>query len=213
LRLGRLTLVGIAALALGCAASGGVEPANPPTPAPGPPPPKSEPNLADRAWGVVSSTRFGVDVALPERKSWQIEELKEPWWIARHAPSSSELRVRTWRTSRLSKREDCAEQVALWRPGAPDPKKNPESVVERRALTSPSGYQTELVVGVRRASAAEIEGYALAIGHTIGECYAAILTTRASGGRAEASVGERLALFADAVFPRIERIGIEDRVR
>lgn len=193
--------------------------APPPKPEPPPPPPpppavQSRVAIADKDWGSVSSARFSVTVSLPERKDWQIEDVREPWWTARHAGSSSELAVKTWRTSRLSRREDCQKQVALWRPKAPNPEAAPATVVDRRALESPAGYQTELVIGVRKsAQPGEIEGYALAVGHTLGQCYAALYTTRASGGNAEATVGERLALFGDAVLPRIQRTGIEDRVR
>jgi len=203
-------------LALGSAACAAAPPPEPaPAPVPPPPPvPKSSVGIADRAWGSVTSGRFSVTVSLPERKDWQIEDVREPWWTARHPPSSSELSVKTWRTSRLARREDCQKQITLWRPKAPNPEAEPASVVDRRALESPAGYHTELVVGVRRAGKeGEIEGYALAVGHTIGQCYAAFYTTRAQGGNAEATVGERLALFGDAVLPRIERVGIEDRVR
>jgi hypothetical protein len=177
--------------------------------------PQTRVGIADRGWGSIPSTRFSVTVSLPERKDWQIEAVREAWWTARHAPSSSELAVKTWPTARLSRREDCQKQIALWRPGAPNPEAEPASVVDRRALEAPAGFHTELVVGVRRVpgSTGEIEGYALAVGHTIGKCYAALFTTRAAGGNAEATVAERLALFGDGVLPRIQRTGIEDRVR
>ena len=151
---------------------------------------------------------------MPERTSWRIEETKETWWTARHAASQSELSVKTWRTSRLSTREDCKKQVRLWRPRSPDPDARPERILERRAIDAPRGFDTELALGVDRAGpSAEIEGWAVAVGHTVGECYAAIYTTRAAGKNAEASVGERLALFGDGVFPRIQRLGVEDRVK
>lgn len=207
----------IAALALALVAcSPKPPPASPAAPLPPQPPPapKTSPGIADRAWGTVTSARFSVTLALPERKDWQIEDVKETWWTARHAPSASELAVKTWRTSRLARREDCQKQIALWRPKAPNPEAQPATVVDRRPLDAPAGYQTELVVGVRRTgNEGEIEGYALAVGHTIGQCYAALYTTRAVGGSAEATVGERLALFGDAVLPRIQRLGVEDRVR
>lgn len=200
---------------------GGAGCASPPPPAasPGPPPapapgPVSRVGIADRAWGSEHSARFSLRVALPEHQDWQIEAVREAWWTARHAGSSSELSVKTWRTARLSRREDCLKQIALWRPKAPNPESEPATVVDRRMLEVPAGYQTELVVGVRRAGAGgKIEGYVLAVGHTIGQCYAALYTTHAFGTSAEATVGERLALFGDAVLPRIERVGIEERVR
>lgn len=208
----RLFVVGLALASVSCASAPAPKPAHEPPPPP--PAPKTSPGIADKAWGSVASQRFSVMIALPERKDWQVEDVREAWWTARHAASSSELAVKTWRTSRLSRREDCQKQIALWRPKAPNPEAEPGSIVDRRALDAPAGYQTELVVGVRRAGAGgEIEGYALAVGHTIGQCYAALYTTRALGANAEATVGERLALFGDAVLPRIERIGIEDRVR
>lgn len=203
----------VALVATACAS------APPPAPAPAPPPalppaPKSEVGIADRAWGSVKSARFSLTVSLPELERWQIEDVREAWWTARHAPSQSELAVKTWRTSRLARREDCSKQIALWRPKAPNPEAEPATVVDRRALESPAGYQTELVVGVRRSGAGgKLEGYALAVGHTIGQCYAALYTTSATGTSAEATLGTRLALFGDAVMPRIERVGIEDRVR
>lgn len=205
-----------AALVLACAACASAPPPAPAAepPPPPPPPPKSSVGIADRAWGSATSARFSVTISLPERKDWQIEDVRETWWTARHTASASELSVKTWRTSRLARREDCQKQVALWRPKAPNPEAEPASVVDRRPLESPAGYHTELVVGVRRAGKdGEIEGYAFAVGHTIGQCYAALYTTRAHGGNAEATVGERLALFGDAVLPRIERTSIEDRVR
>lgn len=211
-----LSLRAALALALACVACAAT-PAQAPPPAPPsapPPAPKSQVGIADRAWGSAKSARFSLSVALPERERWQIEDVREAWWTARHAPSASELSVKTWRTSRLSRREDCLKQIALWRPKAPNPETEPATVVDRRTLESPAGYQTELTVGVRRAGAGgELEGYALAVGHTIGQCYAALYTTRARGTNAEATLGTRLALFGDAVLPRIERIGIEDRVR
>ena len=205
-------LVPLALAGSACAASPppAAPPEQPPAPAPAP---LSRVGIADRAWGSVESARFSLRIALPERKDWQIEAQREAWWTARHAGSSSELSVKTWRTARLSRREDCQKQIALWRPQAPNPAAEPATVVDRRELALPAGYRTELVVGVRRATGGgEIEGYAVAVGHTIGQCYAALYTTRAFGTRAEATVGERLALFGDAVLPRIERVGIEERV-
>lgn len=146
--------------------------------------------------------------------AWRIDEsAKQTWWTGRHPASASELSIKTWRTSRLSTRDDCKKQVRLWRPKAPDPDARPDSVLERRTLDAPRGFDTELALGVTRSGPTEIEGWAVAVGHTVGECYAAIYTTRASGASAEASVGERLALMGDGVFPRIERLGVEDRVK
>lgn len=208
-----VALVAVAAT-FGCGA-GSAPAAPPPRPAAPPPAPRAEPvGIKDRAWGLAVSKRYSLSVSLPEREAWRDDDWKEPWWTLRHAESRSELRARTWRASRLSTAKECREQLRLWLPTAPDPEKAPESVIERRVLDAPSGYSTELAIGVRRTGqGSEIEGYALALGHTIGECYAALYTTKAGGKAAESTVGERLALITEGVLPRVARRGIEDRVR
>jgi hypothetical protein len=151
---------------------------------------------------------------LPEGKSWSVDDQREAWWTARHSASRSELSLRTWRASRLSTRQECMKQIRLWRPHAPDPDGAPESVVERRRLEAPAGFEVELDVGVRRTGEnGEMEGYALAVGHGIGRCYAAIYSTVAVGARAEDVVAARLALVTERVLPRVDLLGVEDRVR
>jgi hypothetical protein len=67
---------------------------------------------------------------------------------------------------------------------------------------------------VRRTEQSEaLEGYALAIGTTVGRCYAALFETRANGAGAEAAIGRRLALLADGVLARVRYVGVEDRIR
>jgi hypothetical protein len=203
-----------AALAQGCGAAAHTDPKSG-TPAPlRPPPPVEAAGLSDRAWGSAVSSRYSVVVALPERDSWQIDDTREAWWTARHRASQSELSVRTWRAGRLVTAEDCKKQIRLWRPEGPDPEARPESVIERRVIDAPAGYATELVVGVQRGDqGSELEGFVIAVGHTIGECYAALYSTRAGGKNPESTLGERLALVTEGILPRIAKRGIEDRVR
>lgn len=189
--------------------------AAPPPPPPPPPPPAAESvGIADSAWGLAASRRFSLVLQLPDREAWQVDDEKSAWFEAWHRPSRSELSAKTWRASRLARPEDCRRQLELWRPNAPKPDAQPESVIERYILDAPQGYATDVAIGVQRAEeGAEIEGWALALGHTVGECYAAIYTTRAAGKNAEAVVGERLALINQSVLPRVKRTGVEDRVK
>jgi len=203
-----------ALLVQGCGAGAAAEPKSvEPAPLP-PPPPVEAAGLSDRAWGSAVSSRYSVVVPLPERDSWQVDDAREAWWTARHAGSHSELSVRTWRAGRLATAADCKKQIRLWRPQSPDPEAQPESVIERRVIDAPAGYATELVVGVQRGrQGGELEGFVVAVGHTIGECYAALYSTRAGGKNPESTLGERLALVTEGILPRIARRGIEDRVR
>jgi hypothetical protein len=170
--------------------------------------------ISDVAWGSAVSLRYSLTIALPQRDTWEVDDQHAGFWTARHRGSHSELSTRTWRSSRLGTNDDCRRQLRLWLPNAPDPEAQPESVIEKRDIDAPAGYRTELSIGVRRRPpGSELEGFAVAVGHTVGECYAAIFTTRAGGKNAEATVGERLALATEGILPRVARRGVEDRVR
>lgn len=176
--------------------------------------PPATPALENRHWADVRSARYSVLLPLPERGSWTVDDTRAQWFTARHDASRSELTVRTWRASRIGKRDECLLQLRLWRPDLPDPEKEPESVMESRKLGVPTeDYDTLLTLGVRRTGQdGDIEGYALAIGHDVGSCFAAVYLTQARGTGAEDAVAARLALVGDRVLSRIRRIGPEDRV-
>jgi hypothetical protein len=194
-----------------------------PTEAPGPrytavpPPPAGPPATAaieNKHWADARSARYSVVVPLPERGTWSVDDTRAQWFTARHDASRSELTVRTWRAPRIGKRDECLVQLRLWRPNLPDPEQNPESVMESRKLAAPtSDYDTLLTLGVRKVGKeGDIEGYALAVGHDVGSCFAAVYLTQARGSGAESAVAARLALIGDRVLARVRRIGPEDRV-
>jgi hypothetical protein len=86
--------------------------------------------------------------------------------------------------------------------------------MESRTLGAPAEYDTLLTLGVvRRGSEGDLEGYAIAVGHDIGSCFAAVYLTQARGAGAEEAIAARLALIGDGVLTRVRRIGVEDRVR
>ncbi len=181
---------------------------------PPPPLPPATPELEAKDWGEARSARYSLVVLLPERASWQIDDEHESWFTARHGASQSELALRTWRGSRVGKREECEAQVRLWRPTLPDPEREPETVMESRPIPVPEGYDTMLTLGARRTKGTdEIEGFAIAIGHDVGSCFAGVYRTLARGSGAEDAVAARLALIADGSLSRVRRLGVEDRVR
>lgn len=166
--------------------------------------------LRGASWRRVALPRFALAVPLPEFSEWRIDDESEHWFVARHPASNSELRVRAWSANRSVTPNQCETQARLWLPSLPAPAA--DDAVEIRRLRAPSGYHGELIVGVRLlAGGAELEGYALAFGATVGRCYASVFTTRALGPEAEERVGSTLAVIAGGLLERVEVAQVEDR--
>lgn len=206
----------LAALAAACspAASGEHAPvaARPPQPDSPAPPSAPEPELEASEWGAIVSVRQSLELSLPERKSWRVNDVATPWLVAQHEPTRSELVARTWRAPRRVKRDECEKQARLWRPGIPAAPA--ESVMETRQIDAPEGFHSELTVGVEpTGQPGHLRGFAMAFGATVGRCYALVYTTHAFGPRAEAAIGRRLALVADHIVPRARFRSIDQRVR
>ena len=153
------------------------------------------------------SLEFPIELTLPDKANWQISD-GPSWLVAVHAASSSRLAVRTWRAERLVRRADCATQAHLARPSIPIV--HDEAVVDRRVLAVPAAFDTELVVGVE-PGAAGISGYAIAIGASVGQCYAAVFTTQVAGGGAEQEVATRLGLVVDRIFSGVRVRSVDER--
>jgi hypothetical protein len=201
-----LVLLAIVAAA-GCALS---PPAAGPATAAAPqrPEPKLVPSeLDDTAWADVASRRQSLVVRLPMRATWRVTDDDEPWFLALHAGTGSELRLRTWLAPRQVRPEECQAQARLWRPSIPPI--DDEAVVRRR-LRAPSDFSGEIVVGVAPGESG-LEGHALAFGASVGRCYAAVFTTRVSGPGSEEALGRRLVLIVDGVIGRVRVLGVEDR--
>jgi hypothetical protein len=85
-----------------------------------------------------------------------------------------------------------------------------DSLLERRSLGAPSGFDTELVVGVE-PTAQGLFGYALAIGASVGHCYTAVFTTAVAGSVAEREVATRLGLAVDRILSGVRVRSVDER--
>ncbi len=150
---------------------------------------------------------FPIELSLPAKETWQLKD-GPSWLVAAHPASASLLAVRTWRADRLVRRADCEAQARLARPSLPIVRE--DALLERRALSAPSGFDTELVVGVE-PSAPGIAGYALAIGASVGRCYAAVFSTTVSGAHAELEVAARLGLAVDRILSGVRVRSVDER--
>lgn len=168
-----------------------------------PPPPAA---LGDADWGAFGSRRFSLAVAVPERAAWQRSETRN-WFVLRHEPSQSELRLRIWRAARLVKPADCEAEARTLAPSLPV--LDETNLVERTRAGVPQGFDTDVGVGVEPDGPRRIRGYVLAFGAAIGRCFASVFTTTAES---EIEVGDRLELVADRVLSRVRVADVEDRV-
>lgn len=203
-----MVLVGLAA-AVGCAPSGSAPAATPKARTHAAERQVLPTELTDAGWAGVESRRQSLVLTLPMRESWRIDDAVEPWFLARHAATGSELRLRTWPAPRQVRAEECQTQARLWRPSIPPIR---EEAVVRRKLSAPAAFSGEVVVGVEPGGDG-LEGHVLAFGATVGRCYAAVFTTRASGPGSEDTLGRRLVLIVEAVLPRVRLLGVEDRAK
>jgi hypothetical protein len=153
------------------------------------------------------SLELPLELMLPDRPGWQITD-GPLWFVARHAATSSELAVRSWRAARLVRRAECAEQARLSRVEIPT--LSEDAIVEQRAVAIPSGFDGELTVGVVPSGAA-VRGYAYVFGAAVGHCFAAVYTTEVRGSAQEEEVARRLRAAVSEILERIRVRQIEDR--
>jgi hypothetical protein len=175
------------------------------------PPPVTPPaaNFADGDLGrlYTRSLEFPVELSLPDRKSWAIADGPN-WFVATQSSSRSVLSLRTWRAARLVRRADCIAEAKLGRPGIPV--LDDDSLVERRPINAPPGFDSELQVGVT-VQPDGVHGYALVFGANVGRCYAAVFDTTTEGQGADAEVARRLRSMVDDVFEHVRLRGVDER--
>jgi hypothetical protein len=150
---------------------------------------------------------FPIELKLPSRESWQIAD-GPTWLVLRHGQTSSELAMRTWRAERLVRRSDCEAQARLARMSIPIV--HDESLIDRRPFATPAEFDTLLSVGVE-PTAQGLSGYAIAIGASVGRCYAAVFTTRVSGKGAEQEVAARLGIAVDRILNSVRLRSVDER--
>jgi hypothetical protein len=183
-----------------------VEPAASPAPEP-----TAHARLDAVAFAPVSSSRQSLVIPLPQASRWSVDDSSTPWLVARDRASASELRARGWSAALRARPGDCERQVRLWRPETPP--STGATIVDRRRLGVPAGYESDLVVGVHRSPTGAVEGYALLFGASIGRCIAVVYTTYALGAGDADAVAQRLAVIVDGSLTQLRLHGIEDRVR
>ncbi len=166
-------------------------------------PPSARHELPDRDWQNLASQRFGFRLPLPDAGRWD-EVADERWLTLVHRPTQATLRLRTWRASPRVTKEECREQVYLWRS---ELRPSSEPVAEGR-LSAPEGFDVGVRVDLIAEGSQGRRALALAFGATVRRCYAASFETSLADVD-EAEIGARLRLITEGVFDRVEVLGVE----
>jgi hypothetical protein len=150
---------------------------------------------------------FPIELTLPGKASWQLVD-GPTWLVLSHAPTSTELALRTWRAERLVKRSDCEAQARLARTSIPNVRE--EALVDRRRFATPADFDSELVVGVEPTPQG-VSGYAIEFGASVGRCYAAVFTTHVRGAGAEQEIAARLGVVVDRILSGVRLRSVDER--
>lgn len=198
-------LVVVAAAASGCSGAPGqpgpVGSARPTASAKVPSAPLPGAEWAAARWVEYDSLAHGLSMPLPPDITWRVEDAKEGWLLARHAAAMTTVGVRWIATDGLANRARCETRA---RDLGALPDRARATVMDRRRVDLPSGFDTILEVGLLSAEPGKpITGYALAIGGWSKRCFVYVLTTTAQGRGSEEAVADRLALFVERSFLRL----------
>jgi hypothetical protein len=162
--------------------------------------------------GSVEAVGQGLEFPLPDREGWRRDNAESRSWVAQHRASGSRLIVRAWQHDSIARAGDCEQQARMWRPDLPD--LTPSDVLLTRERTIGGIYQSQITLGVQAdaAGAGVVRGHALAFGSDARSCLMLVFSTVASGPNGPREVAERLGIVDQAVFSRVRRLGIQDRV-
>lgn len=159
-----------------------------------------------QTWQSYPSHSLILPLFDPE--NWQLVA-NEPWLRLTHPKTHSSFEFRRWRSLRRARLQQCYEQLSLWRPDwAPlksvSSQTLSEPFVDRRELSQFPGYKAELLVWVGRdTDRAALAGTALAVGVSVGRCFAAAFSTRASGPGAATRLADRLGVATSFTLERM----------
>jgi hypothetical protein len=210
-----LASIGAVLLTLSCAPQPQKPVAAPPTMKAASP---VEAELADAHWGRFVSQRFGLSIPLPDGHAWRIDDHSSGWLVARHPPTQSVFRARTWREPELMNRTRCEAGARSLLASIPEVAGS--QIIDERELGSvPSqGFDTHLVVGIvarpSRGSPSEpLQGFVLAFGASVRRCAALVFLASVAPPNSSRRMGDLLGLGTRVVEQTRLRSALEPTLR
>lgn len=141
------------------------------------------------------SKRLAVSLALPDGKTWRIDDHSQPDLVATHAPTRSKLLVAVFHADQLVGRTQCE---ALSRTRNLVPSGDLRTLEDETAFTQET-FDTRVWVAIdaRGGPGGSLVGYVMAFGGFLRKCFAFVFSTQVDGASDEPVLASRLA-FARA---------------
>jgi hypothetical protein len=136
-----------------------------------------------------------VSLALPDGKTWRIDDHSQPDLVATHAPTRSKLLVAVFHADQLVGRTQCE---ALSRTRNLVPSGDLRTLEDETAFTQET-FDTRVWVAIdaRGGPGGSLVGYVMAFGGFLRKCFAFVFSTQVDGASDEPVLASRLA-FARA---------------
>ena len=164
----------------------------------------------DAGFRSVEARGQGLELLLPDADGWRHDPRERRTWVATHAATRSRLLVRMWSADSIVRPADCERQLRELRPDLPT--LEPDERIEQRRLTVAGDVAAELTSGAVHAHGSALTGHGLLFGSDGRHCLALVFSTQAEGETAARQVGDRLAIVSRALFERVRRLDIRERV-
>jgi hypothetical protein len=150
----------------------------------------------DGTWGRYHSKRFLLSFPLPDGRAWAIDDKSAPMLVAKHAPTSSSLRVIVTRETELMSRSLCETRARdLGWVGAN------LTTVDEQVQTGPDAYDSRVWVAVQPGKpGGPIEGHVFLFGGFLRQCLLVDFRTEVEAAKDEDILSSRLAVVRARVL-------------
>lgn len=198
-----------AAIAMGCGAPGAQPPPAAPTNAT-----SKTVALEDKSGfegttlGLYRSDRFGVEIPLPDRSSWTVvdrDDTNGAWLVAKHAATSTVLRMRKYAETSLVGRRECEERALLVGelPGDDVRASQGWETLSDESIHRPKGWDGWRWVAFQPAPNGKLFGHVFLIAGRAHDCLVVHVRAEASGDTQADALADRLEYFASRIVPLI----------
>lgn len=157
-----------------------------------------------RALPRYRSRRLGLSLALPDGKSWRIDDHSTPALVATHAPTQSKVVVAVLHADALVGRTEC-EALARASKIVALPVPDRDRTIDDDVTVTSQSFDTRVRVSIAESpdGAGRLAGHVTAFGGFLRKCYVFDFSTAVDRATDEEALASRLALVRTRVLPAL----------